>query len=235
MGFDNVYYREIKKDSNNYKGANSTILPFWGFTYDTYSDSYVHTINVRDSTTKSGWSKASGIEYKKGERFVRKGSAGYEESRFTALVHKNDKDIWDTPYIPLSVREYYERCITSPAGWIGAIGGCLGIIAAVLWLLLCDVFTRQLLMSWMGDSEWFDVVFVFVCPVAICLAIWIFTIILAIIARTITGSEKTYVELSTEEKEIYREKYLASMVKKYGKKAGAILQEYAKLKGYDKI
>ena len=235
MGFEQNYTRRLNRGSNSYKGKKSSILPFFGFSYFTEDIPYTQTVWVEDRKSRTGKSSISRTEYDKEEGFERLHTPPEKmaelEDRFLAL--KNGTNPLDMPYIPLSVKEYYEQS-RFPGETEAGTGCVVGCLPGILWLILYS-HTYPLVIRWFGEAEWNSALFVFGFPIGFCLVSGLIGGIVQIFRRIKYGKRPDYCDLPEEKKKKLREDYLAYMKKKYGEKAGAVLQEYAILKEYDHI
>lgn len=226
MAFNNRYTRTLERSGGYHKGQKSTILPFFGFKYETSETPYTQTVWVSDSYSRTGRSAVSNTEYDKHEHFVRTETASDLERRFCALIDKPNRDIWYTTYIPTSVQEYYENLCTAEK--TGRKKGCLfAVVSFFLVLVVVSGFLKNVI-----DDDIRGLLLI-----GVPTAFGLFGKFLDISKEKRVESylnKHPYHSLSAEAKERMRKSYFAYMTAVYGAEAGAILQEYAKLKGYDR-
>ncbi len=233
MAFKNSYRHTLDRDGKGKKGPNSCILPFFGFDYGSDTDSYTQGVYISDPNERSGQRKVYGTHSLEVEVFSRKrtpeGKTLELEERFIHLA-SNSEDPWKMPYIHTSLQKFYEDVIVPPS--ITSFGCVTGIILSVLWFIFYK-FTFPPMEKMFG-YDMGCVMFVFVAPIVICLALSALGGIVDLIKKAAKKSAKKYYELTDEEKKEVQQKYFANMNERYGEKAGAILKEYAILKGYDR-
>lgn len=246
MGFDSEYISPPCKEKSHIPGEKSTILPFFGFTYQSDQNSHYKAYGGETTITYEGCG-----QYRVGQNqkiylpdhsyyatFNRATSPIRNleklEDRFVNSIksnsefHKKDVfgsykfDVFSTPYIPLSVSEYYAR--NGGSEDLGTERGCtFGCLPFLLFVLSIPILQNFLNIEEMTLGPLFFTAFI------------ISLLLFFIIKHVTEKNQKPYETLSVEEKKAEQEKYFAYMIKKYGKEAGGILQEYAKLKGYDRI
>ena len=217
--FDDIYTR----DADDGRGK-SCILPFFGFVRSSGSREYTQGVYVPDPNAWSGQSKMYKTHSKETEHFSRhlkpSGKEAELEKQFVDLCankkHYQRKaygldgsfitvNPWRMPHIPTSVEEYY---IYRP--------------------LRLHRLTPKLALLWLFSGPLF-----LILP-------WI-TFFIFLLRKIINGIERIlakihpYSKMSPKEKEWWRQNYFRYMKRVYGRKAGAILQEYAILRGYDRI
>lgn len=238
MAFNYRYTRTLKRSNDSYKGEKACILPFFGFQYETSKSSYTQNVWINDSYSITGKRVVSGTEYDYHEHFFRKqspkGKALELEDRFINSKKNTQSDPLKMPYIPLSLREYYANDVSFSGEYESGVGCGVGCIGSVIWLLLYT-FTYPLVVRWFGETEYTSMIFVFGFPLGFCLISLAFASIVQAIRRISHGKKPGYDELTDKEKENVRNKYFTTMENIYGKEAGAILQEYAKLKRFDQF
>ena len=230
MAFNQSYRNTLDRDGKGKKGAKSCILPFFGFSYGSDTTSYTQGVYISDPDTLSGQRKVYGTHSLDVEVFSRnhipEGRAKELEDRFIALVKKDDP--WKMPYIPTSLCEYYNDHERSSYAAVGCI---VGIVLTVLWFVLYS-FTFPPIEAMFGYDTG-CVVFVFGAPIALCVGTLILGAIADLIRKLAHKAPPEYWELTAAEKASAKEKYFAHMADRYGSEAGAVLKEYAILKGYD--
>ena len=230
MAFTQSYRNTLDRDGKGKKGEKSCILPFFGFSYESDTSSYTQGVYVSDSDTLSGQRKVYRTHSLDVEVFSRnctpEGRAKELEDRFIALAKKDDP--WKMPYIPTSLREfYYDHMCTSCA----TVGCLVGIVLTVLWFILYR-FTFPPIEAMFGYDTG-CAVFVFGAPITLCVGTLIFGAIVDFIRKLTHTAPPEYWALTVAEKAVAREKYFTYMTDRYGSEAGAVLKEYAILKGYD--
>lgn len=233
MAFYNTYRHTLNRDGTGEKGATCCILPFFGFSHGSDSDTYTQGVYISDSDTLSGQRKVYGTHSVDVEVFSRSaeptGKALELENKFIALVKKNKgmDDPWKMPYVPTSMREYYDSHVKGNAVGSGCV---LSIAAIILWFVFYNsifpLFEAQM------DYDSACVAFVFGGPIVLGLlgplGGWIFDLIRK--ARKTAPPE--YWEMTPEQREAAKKKYFDHMTYLYGAEAGEVLKEYAILKGY---
>ena len=225
--FNNKYSNTLSRDGRGERGPESCILPFFGFKYDTESDSYTQGVYVSDPDKLSGLSKVYGTHSIKVEFFYRDkkptGEALRLEERFLAL--QKDKNPWNMKYIEPGISKFYTPWNAPRVGFL------ISVVLTVLWFVLLN-YTHPLCIHMFGE-ELDSFIFLFVAPIVITMASFIFSGIIFLILKILgIAPPKRYCDLSEEQKEKVRKKYFERMVHIYGAEAGAILKEYAILKRY---
>lgn len=241
MGFNKEYIKTVKyEESYKLPEKNKTILPFFGYSYrrqttsskrwhdggysitqtgsDTYevkknpnySDSYYYdnAIFYRDFFPDSAHRALEDRIYKKlKNKYVSKDENGYKEF-----------DPFKTPYLGTSAKEYYEKnaCTNSLLDYLT----CLVIIVGIIVIIISFLMSKfALLFGTLG-----------IC--LLYLAVWV-----------LVNESKTkkylkshpYSSLTPEEREDWRQKYLTSLAICIGdEELGALIKEYAVLRGYDR-
>ncbi|MBE6713177.1 MAG: hypothetical protein E7580_06620 [Ruminococcaceae bacterium] len=206
MGFQSRYRRKTKKDSSDKN--NTTILPFWGFSYNK-DHSYSHgTVYTTDSMGRP--KELHGLDANYYEEFVRTTESPSKEleSQFSQLLFKKYKDIWDTPYIYPSIESYYKSTLSSKVGNFFLIGALISAIPAIYFLFKVMV-----------GPFWITAL---ICLV--CLGIGGFVSEKEVEKKY---AEKPFLHLETAEKEKLWDDYLRTMTSAYGDEMGKILQEAA--------
>ena len=228
MGFKNSY-SHFYKGNDVVPNEKCTILPFFGFSYEkkdgghfesygggvTITDKGGGTYEAKQNPTYRSWKSTHEVVFSRAcPPYGR-----LKELEDSFFEHIRTRDIFSTQYIPLSVKEYVTRHqMTAPEN--------RGFLGCLPFLVFCCVAPILESRSHIDDS-----LLELLTPVGFAISLLLFFIIKHITKKT----QKPYESLSADEKKKVREEYLAYMIKKYGKEAGGILQEYAKLKGYDRI
>lgn len=245
MGFENYYKKTFYRDRPG-TPPTTTMFPFFGFSYEEIDTSYDAIEKNPDTATISGNTitfRSGGGSFVKRSRhdeiFTRtKGPFGRErelEDQFYE-IQKNKaygkKDFeWDLKYISPSLSSYVEenkeKMVSKKVGasYLKLIKflGLLFLIAIAV-LIVCSVLgvsgdDFKEAMSSFFDSE---------IGMAIPLMVGAVLVILTMVNRH-------KIDRNVNDIGAHREEYLKSMTDAYGYEAGRILQEYAILKGYDKI
>jgi len=203
MGFQNRYIRDIKENEN--VNRRSTILPFFGFSLNTDYTTSTGSVWKKDDTHREGGYYIHGTDKHYYVEFVRNGDSPNQklEDQFVRLLNNKYGDIWQTPYISLSVKEYFHNSATSIIGMLLFIGGFLCAIPALIFL-----FTKAYLSFWL------------------MLLIGVVMIVIGAGIDEIWRNWKVK-RLSDAEIKGYQQKYLDDMVNVYGQEMGAILQKIA--------
>lgn len=226
------------------------ILPFFGFKTDTGYDSRTRGVYIHDSSARGGQRKVYGTESYEVSILYRKSMpTGKElelEDKFIELVSpKYQKRAFldgyfnalQTSPIETSLQEFYKTSIAikhmrNPRlsfRWIP-------IVLTVIWFALYNI-TFPMFEQMFGYDVG-AVLFVFPVPVLIWL---IYAIVKNIFetaydkkCRERRNAEPAFNSLTKAKKEEVRQQYFAKMKRYYGPAAGAVLEEYAILKGYDR-
>lgn len=213
----------------------SFILPFFGFEREKETRFRSRGVYISDSDTLSGKRKVYGRESYDEDVFVRtKIPTGRErelEDEFIRIVSSSNEKLFAG--IETSLEGFYRN---KQSCKLPSFRPIFKIIAAILigvWFLPYS-YTFPLFKQRFGyDTA--SVLFVFPVPGTLFLAGWFID---KLRSRAYDRREdeilKGYSKLSYAQKEEIRQQYFAEMEKWYGKKAGAVLKEYAILKGYDR-
>ena len=233
--FHQSYRNTLDRDGKGKKGSTSCILPFFGFRYGSDTDSYTQGVYISDSNEISGQRKVYGTHSLEVEVFSRSsaptGRAKELEDKFISLAKaRGYENPWNMPYIPTSLRDYYNNNERSS---YTAVGCFLSIVPIILWFVLYR-FTFPPVEARFGYNTG-CVVFVFGIPIAICVGTSLLGGIVDLIRKLVHKAPPKYCDLTSEQRAAAREKYFAHMVDRYGSDAGAVLKEYAILKGYDRF
>lgn len=234
MAFDNSYRHALDRDGKGKKGPDSCILPFFGFKYGSDTDSYSQGVYIRDPNELSGQRKVYGTHSLEVEVFSRpcapEGKALQLEEKFISLAkkHKNYTDPWKMPYVPTSLKDYYNTYVNVSATGIGCV---IGLVLTVLWFVFYGSIFPLFKAKFGYDLG--CVLFVFGGPVGLCLLGIVGGLIVDLIKKLTHTAPTPYNEMNPTEKAEAKEKYYRHMVDLYGSEAGEVLKEYAALKGYD--
>ena len=244
MGFNNYYKKTFHCERPVI--PTKTMFPFFGFNYEEIDTSYDALEKNDDTATISGNTitiHSGGSSFVKRSRhdeiFTRtREPIGRErelEERFYEIqknAARGKKDFeWDLKYISPSLSSYVEK---NRAGMFAKKVGSgyfkLIKFLGLLFLIVLAVFIVCNVFGVGGDdfkeamSSFFDSGLGMALPMMAGAVIWILSMV---------GVYK--VVRNIKDTRAHREEYLKSMTDAYGYEAGKILQEYAILKGYDKI
>lgn len=250
MGFDNSYMRTLKRSGDSFNGDKPSILHFFGFHYTTDTSSYSQTVWISDSYSRTGQSAVTGRHEDQLEGYKRYGTptgkAGELEDRFVRLAKNrgiyNSKDVLGSEYLdpskmpvlPLSLREYYDKHVSAPGDDEFVMGCLFGVLASALWLLVY-FFVPPLSALIFGSPESTNTALLYGGPIAFCLIGYIIGKARETKLRKQYGIKVPYEHLTQSDKEAQRQAYFDYMSKQYNNEMGAVLKEYAILKGYDQI
>ena len=241
------------KDKYTGKKSNMSyfcILPFFGFKTDTGFESRTRGVYVRDSEARSGQRKVYGSEsyevsilYRKSmpsgkeleleDKFIQAVSSKYQKRAFLDGYF----NALQTSPIETSLPKFYESSVGARIKLVPKFLRWIPIALTVVWLALYNILFPIFKQKFGYDLG--SVLFVFPVP----LLIWL---IYAVVKNVLEdanyrsyqkqkNTQPAYNSLTREQKENVRQQYFAQMKRLYGPEAGAILEEYAILKGYDRI
>lgn len=225
MAFDRKY-----PDSSKW----SFILPFFGFEREKETNYRSRGVYVSDANALSGKSKVYRSESYEEDVFVRKvnptGRLCELEEKFIQYASPFDGKY--LPFICTSLKDFYcFECVKTRA--FRPVFKTVSKILIVLWLLSYS-YTFPLFEQQFGRDVG-SVLFVFAVPGALFLIGWLIDMFRENIHdRHLSEMRNGYSKLNGTQKEELRQQYFADMEKKYGTAAGAVLREYAILKGYDR-
>ncbi len=241
MGFKQEYIKTVKhEEAYKLPKENETILPFLGYSYqrkttsskrwhdggytitqtgsDTYavkknpnySDSYYYdnAIFYRDFFPDSARSALEDRIYEKLEnKYVSKGENGHKEF-----------DPFKTPYLGMSAKEYYERK-ACPNGLLDRLLFPVIIVGIVVIIISFLISKFAVLLGTLG----------------ICL---LYLVVWCLVNESKTKKylkSHPYVSLTPEVRKDWQQRYLESLaISIGGGELGALIQEYAVLRGYDR-
>ena len=220
-------------DSSECKFRN--ILPFFGFERDKETNFRSRGVYVSDANALSGKSKVYRRESYEEDVLVRKvtptGKAWDLEAKFIQLASPFDGK--RLPYISTSVKDFYCAEQRHKLGLFRPVFKTIAKILIGIWLLSYS-YTFPLFKQQFGYDVG-CVLFVFAVPGLLFLIGWLIDMIREnLYDRHLNEMKDGYSKLSGAQKEELRQQYFADMEKQYGKEAGAVLKEYAILKGYDR-
>lgn len=226
----------------------SFILPFFGFEREKETSFYSQGVYVSDANALSGKSKVYRSNAYDEYVYVRTnaptGRARDLEDKFIRIVSSSDKTF--LAGIDTSLSDFYRHMLSSSKKFSSppAFRWIFTIIAAILigiWFLPY-YFTFPIFVQRFG-YEMGSALFVFPVPGTLFLIGWLIDKMRKRpYDRAYDRAYKEYQneilngysKLSSVQKEEVRQQYFANMEKWYGKEAGAVLKEYAILKGYDR-
>lgn len=227
MKLDNFYEGTPGKSTD----PKQTILPFFGFEAGTRNHYYQRTIDVPDSYSKTGYSPVTRTESDEYIVFKRTEGASPEEDEFVRYCHKR---IMDTPYIPTSLKEFYDSIPVV----IGPNRFPMKIVLPILVAIGAIALIASLLSIGLISFESFGAGLVMIPLVTVYFSFWVGLGIDAIVDSIRTSIQKNsrppFHTLSESAIEKIRQQYFALMVEKYGALAGDALRRYAIKKGYDR-
>lgn len=243
--FESKYKWRISKDeycSDNMSRGRRTILPFFGFSHGTESESYTDTYGGNVVATKVGEDSykiektPSGIytRYRYYETFKRAGGpscdeAAQIESSMVAYLKKKNIDIQNSYYICCDVdeyhREYGETKNSSSLFAIAIISTVLGIAAG------CYIMfgLQELILSKLPAIFEYVYKYFAAAPIVLGFAIAIF----CLIKRGIGNKRLRRTPLSELDEEYVTsvtKRYHGTMTGVYGKELGALMVRYTELR-----
>lgn len=227
MKLDNFYEGTPGKSTD----PKQTILPFFGFEAGTRNHYYQRTINVRDPDSKTGYSPVTRTESDEYIVFKRTEGATSEEEEFVLHCHKR---IMDTPYIPTSLKEFYDSIPVE----VGPNYFPMKIVLPILVIIGAVILVINIINSGSVSVEALGAGLVMIPLVTAWFSFWLGLGIDAIVESIRTSIKKNsrppLHTLSESAVEKIRQQYFALMVEEYGSRAGDALRRYAIKKGYDR-
>ena len=215
----------------------SFILPFFGFERDKETNFRSRGVYVTDTNSLSGKSKMYRSEAYQEDIYVRHtvptGKARELEDKFLRLMSSSPPKGKYYSYVTTSLESFYKSLQREKVPRFRPVFTIIFAILIGVWLSTY-LYTFPIFEQRFGYDIG-SVLFVFPVP-----AVLILTGLLIDHIRRRAHSrleEKLlngFSKLSHAEKEAVRQQYFADMEKHYGKQAGAVLKEYAILKGYDR-
>lgn len=213
----------------------SFILPFFGFERDKETNYRSRGVYVTDTNSLSGKSKMYRREAYQEDIYVRHtvptGRARELEDKFMRLTSSYDKNQF--AYITTSLKSFYVSAHSKKYKSPRLIFTIIAAILSGIWLLSYS-YTFPFFKEQFGRDTG-SVLFVFLVPGVLLLIGFLIDMLCGKMEdRRSKKIRQSYDRLTTSQKEAVRQQYFADMEKNYGKEAGAVLKEYAILKGYDR-